>query len=128
MLADKDVYAIVAVNDIEAAKKFYEGILGLIPASEDPGGIFYKCGNSKILVYKSQYAGSNGATSATWRVGDVPATVAALKAKGVVFEQYDIPNVTYDSYDGDIHVLGNNQKAAWFKDPDGNVLCVSNDV
>jgi hypothetical protein len=75
------------------------------------------------LVYKSQYAGSNKATAATWTVGDeVEGIVRSLKAKGVAFEHYDMPGTTLE---GDVHVSG-SMKVAWFKDPDGNVLCVAN--
>jgi len=72
---------------------------------------------------QSQYAGTNQATSATWGVGDdLETIVGRLKAKGVPFEQYDLPNMTVD---GDIHILG-AFKAAWFKDPDGNILHINN--
>lgn len=125
MLEDKDAYAIIAVKKLKDAKQFYEDILGLKIASEDPKGIYYKSGNTKILVYESQYAGSSGTTSVTWKVEDVADTVQSLKAFGVQFEQYDIPYVTYDNYDGDIHIFAHNERAAWFKDPDGNILCVS---
>jgi hypothetical protein len=80
----------------------------------------YKSGNSTVLVYKSQFAGSNKATSVTWIVDDVEGTVKALKAKGVAFEHYDFPGMTRK---GDVHIAGKS-KAAWFKDPDGNILAV----
>jgi hypothetical protein len=80
----------------------------------------YKSGNSTVLVYKSQFAGSNKATSITWVVDDVEGTVKDLKAKGVSFEHYDFPGMTRK---GDVHIAGKS-KAAWFKDPDGNILAV----
>jgi catechol 2,3-dioxygenase-like lactoylglutathione lyase family enzyme len=73
-------------------------------------------------VYESKFGGTNQATSATWVVDDIRAEVDELKAKGVTFEYYEFPGVTYD---GDIHVMG-SMKAAWFKDPDGNILNISN--
>ena len=86
---------------------------------EEPGGTLYACGGgSAILVYPSTYAGTNQATSVSWEVPDIHAEVAALKEKGVVFEQYDLPEMTRD---GDVHVAG-TLSAAWFKDPDGNIL------
>jgi catechol 2,3-dioxygenase-like lactoylglutathione lyase family enzyme len=121
MLADKDAIATVAVKDLKAAKKFYGDILGLKPTPvPEPEVLNYKSGNSTVLVYKSQFAGSNKATSVTWIVDDVEGTVKDLKAKGVAFEQYDFPGMTRK---GDVHIAGKS-KAAWFKDPDGNILAV----
>jgi catechol-2,3-dioxygenase len=124
MLVNRDAMATIAVKDIQIAKKFYEGTLGLKPArSEEPGVLGYQSSNSLILVYQSQYAGTNQATAATWLVGDeLEDIVQALKAKGVVFEKYDFPNTTRK---GEVHVTGSN-KAAWFKDPDGNILALVN--
>jgi catechol 2,3-dioxygenase-like lactoylglutathione lyase family enzyme len=121
MLANKDAVATVAVKDLNAAKKFYGDTLGLkaVPVPE-PEVLNYKSGNSTVLVYKSQFAGSNKATSVTWIVDDVEGTVKDLKAKGVAFEHYDFPGMTRK---GDVHVAGKS-KAAWFKDPDGNILAV----
>ncbi len=74
---------------------------------------------STLLVYKSQYAGTNKATAATWTVGsEIEYIVRKLKVKGVVFEHYNLPGMTRK---GDIHVA-DGMKAAWFKDPDGNIL------
>jgi catechol 2,3-dioxygenase-like lactoylglutathione lyase family enzyme len=120
MLGDKPVIATIAVKDMEAAKKFYEGTLGLKPEEPGPDGTRFKSGDSYVFVYPSQYAGSNKATYATWAVGGDLAKIAAdLKTKGVTFEQYDdIPGVTRE---GDIHKMG-DMSAVWFKDPDGNIL------
>jgi predicted enzyme related to lactoylglutathione lyase len=121
MLADKDAVATVAVNDLKAAKKFYGDMLGLKPTPvQEPEVLNYKSGNSTVLVYKSQFAGSNKATSITWIVDDVEGTVKDLKAKGIAFEHYDFPGMTRK---GDVHIAGKS-KAAWFKDPDGNILAV----
>jgi catechol 2,3-dioxygenase-like lactoylglutathione lyase family enzyme len=128
MLGDKDIVATIAVRDIDAATEFYEGTLGLRRAEEqspDPTAILYRSGNAAVLVYQSAYAGTNQATSASWGVGDdLDAIVAELGAKGVAFEHYDdLPDTTRD---GDIHVMG-PLRAAWFKDPDGNILNVVNE-
>jgi catechol 2,3-dioxygenase-like lactoylglutathione lyase family enzyme len=121
MLADRDAVATVAVKDLKAAKKFYGDTLGLKPTPvPEPEVLNYKSGNSTVLVYKSQFAGSNKATSVTWIVDDVEGTVRDLKAKGVAFEHYDFPGMTRK---GDVHIAGKS-KAAWFKDPDGNILAV----
>lgn len=122
MLGDKDVIATIAVKDLKAAKRFYEGTLGLEPAEDmEPGGVVYKSGRSQVLVYVSQYAGTNKATAATWIVGDaLEKVVQGLKAKGVVFEHYDLPDTTRQ---GDVHVSGRIRNA-WLKDPDGNILAL----
>ena len=121
MLADKDAIATVAVKDLKAAKKFYGDTLGLkLTPVPEPEVLNYKSGNSTVLVYKSQFAGTNKATSITWIVADVEGTVKDLKAKGIAFEHYDFPGMTRK---GDVHIAGKS-KAAWFKDPDGNILAV----
>jgi predicted enzyme related to lactoylglutathione lyase len=121
MLGENDAVATIAVKDINTAKKFYEGTLGLkAKPSKETGVLEYKSGKSTILVYKSDYAGSNKATSVTWVVDDLDEIVRTLKSKGVAFEHYDMPGVTRK---GDVHVTGKT-KAAWFKDPDGNILAV----
>ena len=119
MLGDKETVATVAVRDLTVAKKFYESILGLkLVDAQDSEALTYQAGRSKILVYRSQYAGSNKATAATWVIGnDIEKVVQGLRGKGVTFEHYTMPGLTLK---GDIHE-GNGMKAAWFKDPDGNI-------
>jgi catechol 2,3-dioxygenase-like lactoylglutathione lyase family enzyme len=123
-LADKDAVANLAVRNLEAAKKFYEGTLGLKPiAHEGDELIVFRSGSTSLNVYRSQYAGTNQATAVTWAVGsDVEGVVRALKAKGVSFEHYDMQG---SKLEGDVHVFG-SIKAAWFKDPDGNILNIVN--
>jgi catechol 2,3-dioxygenase-like lactoylglutathione lyase family enzyme len=122
MLGNKDAGVTLAVSDVERARDFYENTLGLTAVQEDPGGILYKSGNSVVLVYPSEYAGTNKATAATWGVGDdFDAIVQGLKANGVSFEHYDdLPETTRE---GDVHTMG-ELKGVWFKDPDGNILSV----
>jgi catechol 2,3-dioxygenase-like lactoylglutathione lyase family enzyme len=121
MLRDLDISAVIAVKDMDAAKAFYEGKLGLVQAGTDPDGIYYKSGNTQLLVYESQYAGTNQATMAGWRTNDLMPIVEELKSKGVKFEHYDFPGGTRE---GDIHVMGEDVRAVWFKDPDGNILAI----
>lgn len=122
MLNGKDAVAMIAVKDVQAAARFYEGVLGLTRLStEGEEVITYRSGNSALNVYHSQFAGTNKATSVVWNVGnDIEAVVAALKSKGAVFEHYDMPGLTLK---GDVHV-GGDMKVAWFKDPDGNILSI----
>lgn len=120
MLGDKDAAANIAVKNLEVAKKFYRDTLGLTQVgSEGSELIIFRSGNSMINVYRSKYAGTNQATALTWVVGDdVESVVQALKAKGISFEHYDMPDITRE---GDVHI-GGDMKVAWFKDPDGNIL------
>jgi catechol 2,3-dioxygenase-like lactoylglutathione lyase family enzyme len=126
MLGGKDAAATIAVSDVERARDFYVGTLGLASVQEQPGGVLYKSGNSVVLVYPSEYAGTNQATAATWAVGDdFDAIVDELRSKGVSFEHYDdLPDTTRE---GDVHIIG-DLKGVWFKDPDGNILSLINET
>jgi catechol 2,3-dioxygenase-like lactoylglutathione lyase family enzyme len=123
MLGNKDAAANIAVRDLETAKGFYQDTLGLAQVGvEGQEAIVFKSGNSTVIVYRSQYAGTSQATAVTWVVGkELEDVVQQLKAKGVAFEHYDMPGVTLE---GDIHVAG-DMKVAWFKDPDGNILNIA---
>lgn len=119
MLKDADVLATIAVRDLKQARKFYEEKLGLSPGDGSEAGVVtYRSGNAKLLVYQSEFAGTNHATAATWIVPDAESVVAALRDNGVRFEHYDLPGLTRQ---GDLHVAG-SFKGAWVKDPDGNIL------
>ena len=123
MLRDTDALATLAVKDLGVAAKFYEETLGLSRAgTEDHESLVFESGDTRINVYRSGFAGTNKATALTWAVDDVEDVVRALKAKGVRFEHYDLPETRRD---GDVHVSG-DIKVAWFKDPDGNILSVVN--
>jgi catechol 2,3-dioxygenase-like lactoylglutathione lyase family enzyme len=123
MLGKTNAIPAIAVKNLETARKFYEGTLGLKEErSEDNEVIVFSSGDSEINVYRSQFAGTNKATALTWAVNDVEAEVRSLKAKGVRFEHYDMPGLRLE---GDIHVAG-PMKVAWFKDPDGNILNIIN--
>jgi catechol 2,3-dioxygenase-like lactoylglutathione lyase family enzyme len=124
MLADKQVLTTLAVHDVKVAARFYEGILGLHPIeSMGDAAVVYKSGGAAILVYQSQYAGTNKATAATWNLGsDFDGVIAALQAKRVHFEHYDdLPRTTRH---GDVHESG-GRKLAWIRDPDGNILALA---
>lgn len=123
MLSTALVTPTIGVKDIEKAKAFYGGVLGLQVVAETPHLMLYQSGaNSKLQIYQTEFAGTNKATSATWQVGDIATEVEGLEAAGIKFEQYDAPGLTRD---GAIHIYGDSiEKAAWFKDPDGNILCL----
>jgi catechol 2,3-dioxygenase-like lactoylglutathione lyase family enzyme len=122
ILGDKDVIATVAVKDLALARKFYEGTLGLAVTHAEGGqALTFKAGSAQLIVYRSEFAGTNKATALNWRVGDgIDDVVAALRDKGVTFEHYDFPGVTRQ---GDVHLMG-PMKTAWFKDPDGNIIAL----
>ena len=125
MLSKYDAIPTVAVKNLTAAKKFYEGTLGLKQIdAEGEEVVVYQNGNSRLNVYRSQYAGTNKATAVTWPVDDVEGEVRTLKSKGVTFEHYDMPELKLQ---GDVHVAeGADMKVAWFKDPDGNIFSIVN--
>jgi catechol 2,3-dioxygenase-like lactoylglutathione lyase family enzyme len=123
MLESKNAAATLGVSDLDRARDFYENTLGLQPMPEQPGVVLYRSGDSVVLVYPSEFAGTNQATAASWAVGDdFDEIVEDLRSKGVTFERYDLPDTTRE---GDVHLTG-DFKAAWFKDPDGNILNLVN--
>ena len=124
MLGNKNAVANVAVKNLDTAKRFYEGTLGLTPVhTEGEEVIVFRSGETMLNVYRSQFAGTNQATAVTFPVGrDIDDIARQLQAKGVRFEHYDMPGMTHE---GVLHVHG-DMKVAWFKDPDGNILNIIN--
>ena len=123
MLADTKITTLVAVRDLGEAMAFYEEKLQLVRTDESSGWAQYRSGTSDLIVYESELAGTNKATTAAWTVNDVEETVRELKANGVSsFQHYDdLPGTTRD---GEIHHSG-AVKMAWFKDPSGNIFEVN---
>ena len=120
MLKDHDSSAIVAVSDLARARAFYSDTLGLELDGEPAGDmpLVYRTGATRLVVYRSEYAGTNRANAVVWGVGeDLDAVVAALEAKGAAFEHY--PEV--GRLEGKVHHAG-GAKLVWLKDPDGNIL------
>jgi catechol 2,3-dioxygenase-like lactoylglutathione lyase family enzyme len=126
VLGDKNPIATVAVRDLATARRFYEEGLGLKAIdNEGEEAITYRAGSTTLLVYRSDYAGTNQATSVTWSLnGSMEQVVEALKSRGVAFEHYD--NMGDMKRAGDVHIAG-TMKVAWFKDPDGNIHALVND-
>ena len=120
MLGDKEVIATIAVKNLAQARKFYEGTLGLqVLSTQGEEAVTYRSAGSKVIVYRSQFAGTNQATVANWLVGsDIDKIVRGLADRGVRFEHYDLPGLTRQ---GDLHITP-GFKVAWFKDPDGNII------
>jgi len=122
MLKNSRIVPYIPVADVARARKFYEDKIGLTPRETYAGGVIYECGNgSWVFMYPSPGAGTSKASTAFWAVDDVAAEVAALKSRGVKFEEYDMPGIkTVDGV-----ATGGGAKTAWFKDSEGNILAIS---
>jgi catechol 2,3-dioxygenase-like lactoylglutathione lyase family enzyme len=124
MLKLTKVHPTLPVTDLRRAKKFYSETLGLklTDEGEVPGHLSYETGDGTfILVYKRPSAPNSDSTSAAFAVHDVEATVKELKGRGVKFEVYDLPGVEWN----DVIATMGDMRGAWFRDPDGNILAVS---
>jgi len=116
------MYAYIPARDVSRARQFYEKTLGLKPKEEYAGGVVYEFGaGTGSFLYPTPNAGTSRASQAFWQVDDVEREVAELKARGVVFEEYDFPGVKMQN---SIATAG-GAKTAWFKDSEGNILAVS---
>ena len=123
MLTDAPVIAVVPTTDLARARNFFENTLGLTDSGTATPGreVVYRCGNGTMLqVYERATAGDAEHTLTTWQVPDVRAEVEELRSRGVSFEEYDFPE--FKTEDG-IATIGDFQ-SAWFRDPDGNILCI----
>jgi catechol 2,3-dioxygenase-like lactoylglutathione lyase family enzyme len=118
MLKDGDTYSTIPVSDIAQANKFYGETLGLHVDRDTEGGVMYSSGKTRFFVYPSRFK-AGGHTQMSWFVKDIKAEVAGLKVKGIRFEHYDVPDLAM--VDG-IAQSGPGVQTAWFKDPFGNLL------
>jgi catechol 2,3-dioxygenase-like lactoylglutathione lyase family enzyme len=119
MLGKADATPMIPVKDLDRARAFYEGTLGLKTKDQMGGEVLrMESGDTEINVYRSEFAGTNKATALTFEVDDAEKEVSHLKEKGIFFEHYDLPGLTQQ---GDLYVA-EGFKTAWFKDPDGNIL------
>lgn len=120
MLSNIDAQPTLPVKSLSSARPFYEKILGLRPVGPNmPGVQCYLAGRTVLVVYESEFAGSNRATAVTWPVGKAfNGIVADLKGKGAALLRYEIPGMTME---GDVHV-GHGLRLAWIRDPDGNII------
>ena len=126
MLSNYALQASLPASDISRARDFYKDKLDLEPVRESPdGGAFYESGDTTFFLYPSGFAGTNQATAAAWEVDDIEATVSELQGRGVVFEEYDFDELK--TVNG-IAETSEGQKAAWFKDSEGNILGIFKDA
>ena len=124
MLNRASVTANIPAADLDRARSFYADTLGMTPSSEiaDAGMLIYRTdGGTTFQVYQTEFAGQAGHTIAQFHVDDVEGEARALQGKGVALETYDMPGVTWDDGVADMGGIG---KAAWFKDSEGNILCI----
>jgi catechol 2,3-dioxygenase-like lactoylglutathione lyase family enzyme len=127
MLASSDVSTRIPARDLERARAWYAEKLGLTPSEERPGGLRYRCSNGWFALFESSGSASGDHTQMAWEVDDIEATVAELRARGVVFEELDLPGL--QTVNGIADVAGNypsrggvGERAAWFRDSEGNLL------
>jgi catechol 2,3-dioxygenase-like lactoylglutathione lyase family enzyme len=122
MLSDAPVAPALPASDLVRARAFYEQKLELSVVEENPGEVTFACGGGTVLfVYPSEFAGTNQATAAGFRVADLDAAMARMRDRGVVFEDYDLPGLT--TVDGVATFEGG--RGAFFKDTEGNILALT---
>jgi len=125
MLSDSSVTTMLPVKDMDRARAFYEGSLGLQPGGFKADGKFvYRVGGSTLALFPKPEGTKADHTAISFRVDDIAASIESLKRKGVAFEDYDFPGLKTVNH---VCVLG-AEKAAWFKDPEGNYLCLHEDL
>lgn len=126
VLAQSDATVRLPAQDLERARAFYAERLGLRPVEEREGGLRYRCGSTVFTVFTSAGRPSGDHTQIAWSVDDIDDAVAELRARGVVFEEYDFPGLTTVNGIADIEGTypsegGTGERAAWFRDSEGNV-------
>ena len=133
MLERSAVATRLPAQDLQRARAFYAEKLGLEPTEERPGGLLYRCARGDFALFASGGAPSGSHTQMAWDVEDIEAAVAELKARGVVFEEYDVPGLT--TVNGIAEVAGNypskagvGERGAWFKDSEGNLLAIGQPI
>jgi catechol 2,3-dioxygenase-like lactoylglutathione lyase family enzyme len=123
----------IPVQDLDRARRFYAEKLGLEPSEERPGGLLYRCAGGEFALFDSAGGSAGTFTQMAWDVDDIEATVAEMKARGVVFEEVDLPGLR--TLDGIAEVSGNypskggkGERAAWFRDSEGNMLGIGEPI
>jgi catechol 2,3-dioxygenase-like lactoylglutathione lyase family enzyme len=125
MLSDTSVTTMLPVRDMDRARAFYESCLGLTPGGFLPDGKFvYAVGGSTLALFPKPEGTKADHTAISFRVEDIATSIEELKRAGVVFEDYDLPGLKTVNH---VCVLG-AEKAAWFKDTEGNYLCIHEDI
>jgi catechol 2,3-dioxygenase-like lactoylglutathione lyase family enzyme len=126
MLQNGRVVARIPAQDLSRARSFYADKLGLEPSEERPGGLLYRCSAGEFALFESAGSSPGTFTQMAWEVDDIEATVAELRKRGVTVEEVDVPGLR--TVDGIAEVAGNypskgsGERAAWFRDSEGNML------
>jgi len=120
----KGVHATLPASDFERAKAWYASHLGLTPDEDSAMGAYYTVGASRLMLYPSTFAGTNGATAASFEVEDIEGVVGELRANGVTFEEYDMPGIPMTGGIATVETDGRTLKSAWFRDSEGNIVAV----
>ena len=116
---------ILPVKDMDRARTFYDVALGLEPVGGKPDGKFvYRCGGTEIALFPKPEGTKAEHTALSFKVDDIATAIAELKARGVRFADYDFPGLKTEHH---VCVLG-AEKAAWFEDTEGNILCLHEDL
>ena len=133
MLRDAGVATRLPARDLERARRFYADKLGLEPAEERPGGLLYRGANGEFALFESAGASPGTFTQMGWEVDDIEGTVAELRGRGVEFEEVDLPGL--ETINGIADVAGNypskggkGERAAWFRDSEGNMLGIGQPI
>jgi predicted enzyme related to lactoylglutathione lyase len=133
MLETSNIFARLPAQNLQRAKSFYAHKLGLKSVEERPGGLRYRCGSGSFSIFESSGLPSGSHTQLAWEVEDIETTVKQLRKRGVAFEEYDLPGLK--TINGIAEVSGNypsrggiGEKAAWFKDSEGNMLGIGQSI
>jgi len=132
MLQHSEVGTRLPARDLGRAKAFYAEKLGIEPVEERPGGLRYECGGGRFSLFLSAGAASGDHTQMAWEVDDIEAVVGELRGRGVVFEEVDGPGMRtvagIADIDGNYPSAGSGERAAWFRDSEGNLLGIGQSV
>ena len=128
MLHRSTVASRIPAQDLQRARRFYADKLGLEPSEERPGGLLYRCASGEFALFESAGTASGEFTQMAWQVDDIEAAVSSLRARGVQFENYDLPGLTTTdgiaTVEGNYPSKGSGERAAWFRDSEGNLLAI----
>ncbi|RXZ46997.1 VOC family protein [Agromyces binzhouensis] len=129
MFENSMAMTVLAASDLERAKAFWHDVFGLDPVQTDTGGgAVYVIGSAAVLVYESEFAGTNKATAFSIMTDDLDRDMAALREKGVVFHDYDLPELK--TVDG-VARMGDDEsgeRGAWFDDSEGNIIALATPI
>jgi catechol 2,3-dioxygenase-like lactoylglutathione lyase family enzyme len=132
VLKNGRVAARLPAQDLERARVFYSEKLGLEPTEERQGGLRYVCAGGEFALFESRGSAAGDHTQMGWEVEDIEATVRELRSRGVVFEEYDVPGLKMvdgiAEIEGNYPSKGTGERAAWFRDSEGNMLGIGEPI